>query len=164
MATAAPLTTSNGILRFLYDFNHVAITRNCEGLVHNETLVRPLPKGNCANWVLGHILYNRSFILTLLREQPLWGEGEGSQYARESKPLDPRDALPFERLLKDLDDTQGRIRRGLEKLAPEELDLKHDEGAMRPRGAQLHFLHFHEAYHAGQLGLLRRMAGKDGAI
>jgi len=48
--------------------------------------------------------------------------------------------------------------------ARKELDLKHEEGATRPRGAQLHFLHFHEAYHAGQLGLLRRMAGKDGAI
>ena len=60
MATAAGLTTSNGILRFLYDFNYVAITRNCEGLVHNETLIRPQPKGNCANWVLGHIVHNRS--------------------------------------------------------------------------------------------------------
>ena len=161
---AATLGTSNGILRFLYDFNHVAITRNLEGIVHNETLLRPQPKGNCANWVLGHILYNRSFVLTLLRQQPLWGEGEGAQYARESKPLDPKDALPLDRLVRDLEETQGRIRRGLDALPPEELDLKHDEGAMRPRGAQLHFLHFHEAYHAGQLGLLRRMAGKDGAI
>ena len=160
---AAP-TTSNGILRFLYDFNHVAITRNCEGLVHNETLIRPQPKGNCANWVLGHIVFNRSFILSLVREQPLWGEGEGALYARESKPLDPKDALPFERLLSDLAETQARLRRGLEALPSSDLDLKHVEGATRPRGAQLHFLHFHEAYHAGQLGLLRRMAGKDGAI
>ena len=164
MATAAGLTTSNGILRFLYDFNHVAITRNCEGLVHNETLIRPVPKGNCANWVLGHIVHNRSFILTLVKQQPLWGEGEGDMYARESKPLEPGDALPLPRLLADLEETQARLRRGLEALAPEELDLKHEEGASRPRGAQLHFLHFHEAYHAGQLGLLRRMAGKDGAI
>jgi uncharacterized damage-inducible protein DinB len=160
----AALQTSNGILRFLYDFNHVAINRNCEGLVHNETLVRPQPKGNCANWVLGHIVYNRSFILTLVKEQPLWGEGEGDQYARESKPLEPKDALPLTKLLADFEETQVRLRRGLDALPAEELDLKHEEGAMRPRGAQLHFLHFHEAYHAGQLGLLRRMAGKDGAI
>src|SRR5262245_23474698 len=164
MASGMTLQTSNGIVRFHYNFNHVAVARNCEGLVHNETLIRPQPKGNSANWVLGHILYNRSFILTLVKEQPLWGECEGSQYARESKPLDPKDAMPLDRLLKDLTETQNRLRRGLEKLAPEELDLKHDEGAARPRGAQLHFLHFHEAYHAGQLGILRRMAGKDGAI
>src|SRR6187549_2286527 len=136
MATAAGLTTSNGILRFLYDFNHVAITSNCEGLVHNETLVRPVPKGNCANWVLGHIVYNRSFILTLVREQPLWGEGEGAMYARESKPLEPGDAMPLARLLADLEETQVRLRRGLEALPEAELDLKHEEGATRPRGAQ----------------------------
>jgi hypothetical protein len=161
---AAALTTSTGILRFLYDFNHVAITRNCEGLVHNETLIRPTPKGNCANWVLGHIVHDRSAVLTLVKEQPLWGEAEGAMYARESKPLEPGDALPFPRLLADLEETQVRLRRGLEALTPGELDVKHEDGASRPRGAQLHFLHFHEAYHAGQLGLLRRMAGKDGAI
>ena len=164
MATAAGLTTSNGILRFLYDFNYVAITRNCEGLVHNETLIRPQPKGNCANWVLGHIVHDRSAVLALLRQTPVLDEGEGAVYARESKPLEPGDALPLPRLLADLEETQARLRRGLEQLPPEDLDLKHVEGATRPRGAQLHFLHFHEAYHAGQLGLLRRMAGKDGAI
>ena len=31
-------------------------------------------------------------------------------------------------------------------------------------GWRLAFLQFHEAYHAGQLGLLRRLLGKDGAI
>src|SRR6187455_3596107 len=109
MAAEAALQTSNGILRFLYDFNHVAITRNCEGLIHNETLIRPVPKGNCANWVLGHIVYNRSFILTLVKQQPLWGEGEGDMYARESKPLEPGDAMPFARLLSDLEETQVRL-------------------------------------------------------
>jgi len=31
-------------------------------------------------------------------------------------------------------------------------------------GSKLAVLQFHEAYHAGQLGLLRRIAGKKGAI
>jgi uncharacterized damage-inducible protein DinB len=162
--TEATLTTSNGMLRFLYDFNHAAITRNCDGLTHEDSLLSPPNGGNCANWVLGHILHNRSFVLDMVKEQPLWSEAEGAVYARESKPLDPKDARPFASLLADLEETQARIRRGLEKLAPEELDLNHEEGAKRPRGAQLHFLHFHEAYHAGQLGLLRRLAGKAGAI
>jgi hypothetical protein len=67
-------------------------------------------------------------------------------------------------MLADLELTQERLRRGLENLPPEELDLHHEEGAKRPRGAQLHFMHFHEAYHAGQLGLLRRIVGRPGAI
>jgi len=31
-------------------------------------------------------------------------------------------------------------------------------------GNQLAFFQFHEAYHAGQVGLLRRLAGKEGAL
>jgi uncharacterized damage-inducible protein DinB len=162
--TEAALTTSNGILRFLYDFNHAAITRNCDTLTQEESLLAPPNAGNSANWVLGHILHNRSFILLLVKEQPLWAEADGAPYAMHSKPLDPADARPFAAMLADLEETQARIRRGLEALAPEELDLHHEEGAKRPRGAQLHFMHFHEAYHTGQLGLLRRMAGKPGAI
>ena len=160
----ALLTTSNGMLRFLFDFNHAAITRNADGLTHADSLFVPPNGGNCANWVLGHILTNRSFILELVKEQPLWGEADGELYSMHSKPLDPARARPFESMLADLDLTQERLRRGLENLSAEQLDLKHDEGAKRPRGAQLHFMHFHEAYHAGQLGLLRRMAGKPGAI
>ena len=31
-------------------------------------------------------------------------------------------------------------------------------------GTRVAFLNFHEAYHAGQLGVLRRLAGKPGAL
>ena len=162
--TEPPLTTSNGILRFLFDFDHAAITRNCDGLSQADSLLAPPTAGNCANWVLGHVVHNRGFVLELLNEQPLWSEADGDAYRRESKPLDPKLARPFESLLADFEATQERVRRGLERLDPALLDLKAKVDDRRPRGAQLHFLQFHEAYHAGQLGLLRRLAGKPGAI
>jgi len=158
------LETSTGILSFLFDFTHSAITRNAADLTHAESIVAPPTAGNCANWVLGHIVSNRGFVLELVHEQPLWGPGEGDFYERLSKPLDPKVAFPFERLLADLAVTHERLKRGLARLDPAELDAKHAEEAKRPRGAQLHFANFHESYHAGQLGILRRMAGKPGAI
>ena len=160
----ATLTTSTGILRFLYDFNFTAITRNAEGMTHADSLIVPANGANPANWVLGHILGNRSFILTLVHEQPLWSDADDDPYNQGSKGLDPAKARPWDSMVADLNETQERLRRGLERLDPEELDLKHAEEAKRPRGAQLHFMSFHEAYHAGQLGILRRVAGKDGAI
>ena len=39
-----------------------------------------------------------------------------------------------------------------------------DKSAADTVGETLFVLQFHEAYHAGQTGLLRRMAGHDGAI
>jgi len=160
----ATLATSTGILRFLFDFNYAAMTRNLAGFTHADSLIVPPGGANPANWVLGHILGNRSFILTLVREQPLWSDADDEPYNRGSKGLDPAMARPLESLIADLATTQERIQRGLEKVDPDELDVKHAEDAKRPRGAQLHFMHFHEAYHAGQLGILRRIAGKPGAI
>jgi hypothetical protein len=160
----ATLTTSTGILRFLYDFSYRACTLNIEGLTHDDSLFVPPVGGNCANWALGHILHNRSFVLELVHEQPLWAEADGAPYQTGSKPLDPKEARPWDSLVADLTATQERLQRGLERLDPDELDLKHVEDAKRPRGAQLHFMHFHESYHAGQIGLLRRMCGKVGAI
>jgi uncharacterized damage-inducible protein DinB len=162
--TEATLTTSNGILLFLYDFSYLAIKRNVDGITHADSLICPPKGGNNMNWVLGHILTYRSSILELAKEQPLWSEGDSAPYATRSKPLDPKDARPFDSLIKDLDATQERLKRGLANLPPEELDLKHEEGAKRPRGAQLHNLHFHESYHSGQLSILRRVVGKPGAM
>jgi uncharacterized damage-inducible protein DinB len=149
----------------------VAFARNtqvlkdqCDGLTNDDSLL-PLPfRGNCMNWVLGHILENRSFILELVHEQPIWAEGDEEPYNQGTKGLDPAKARPWESLIADLEATQERLVRGLEKLDPEELDARHAENAKRPRGAQLHFMAFHEGYHAGQLGILRRVAGKPGAI
>ncbi len=160
----ATLATSTGILRFLFDFNARAITLNAAGMTHADSLIVPPNGANPANWVLGHILGNRSFILTLVHEQPLWSDADEEPYDQGSKGLDPAKARPWDSLVADFTATQERLQRGLERLDPDELDAKHSEEAKRPRGAQLHFMAFHEAYHAGQLGILRRVAGKEGAI
>jgi hypothetical protein len=158
------LLTSTGILRFLFDFSHRALTLDCADLTHADSLLVPPGGANPANWVLGHILRYRSQVLDLLHEQPLWSEADGEPYETGSKGLDPARARPWESLVADIDATQERIRRGLERLDPADLEVRHVESARRPRGEQLHFLHFHESYHVGQLGILRRIAGKPGAI
>ncbi len=64
----------------------------------------------------------------------------------------------------DLEATQERIRAGLARLGPDQLAVKKKPDDRRILGEQLHFLAFHEGYHAGQLGMLRRIVGKVGAI
>lgn len=151
------------MLRFLFDFSHIAITRNAAGWTDAESLVTP-PAGNCANWVLGHIVAYRSTVLALLGEEPLWSEADQKPYTGKADDFDPARARSFNAMLADLEITQERVRRGLERMTPEDLAALAAPGDKRPRGPMLHFFQFHEAYHAGQLGLLRRIAGKPGAI
>lgn len=156
-------------LKMLFGYNHFALRANTKGLSHQESLIQPEPGGNCLNWVLGHILASRNLILRHLGEPPLWSEAEAEPYRRGSQPLrDPARARPFEDLLADLDRSQERLETALDRVGDSRLGESVAEGKRGfgggMIGAAIAGLHFHEAYHVGQTGLLRRMVGKSGAI
>jgi len=153
---------TKGALKLLFGYNHYAIGVNARDLSHDESLVQPRPGGNCANWVLGHIVATRGAALRLVGEDPIWNETESAPYRRGSSPITGRDgARPFAEILAALDRSQERLMAGLERMADAGLGSVESEGSP---AANLAGLQFHEAYHAGQLGILRRMAGKKGAI
>ena len=149
-------------LKKLYDVNHYALTVNVDGLTQEDSLLQPPGGANCLNWVVGHIVANRNFVLQLLGEPPIWSEAESARFKRGSPPVkDASQARPIEKTLADFSRAQERIRAGLDRVG--------DAGLAAPAGDEtvgekLAFLHFHEAYHIGQTALLRRMAGKAGAI
>jgi uncharacterized damage-inducible protein DinB len=156
-------------LASLFQVSHYAITVNLEGFSQEESL-RPGPGGgNCVNWVLGHIVTSRNGILALLGEEPALHAAVAERYRRGSQPIaHARDAAHLDILVQALEDSQRRLLAALGRAS--ELDMA--KPAASPAipsgdtsvGGQLSFLHFHETYHAGQLGLLRRNAGKPGAI
>jgi len=149
-------------LKKLYGINHRALGMNVNGLDHEDSLLQPPGGGNCLNWVAGHIVANRTYILQMLGENPVWSEDQMKSYERGSKPIqDGTRAAKFESILADFEKSQERIQSGLGKLKDEDLGRKQGEQTL---GDSLHFFQFHEAYHIGQAGLLRRMAGKEGAI
>jgi len=149
-------------LQLLFGYSHHAIGVNVRDLTHQESLIGPESGGNCANWVLGHIVQNRGAVLSLLGEEPVWDAAEGERYKRGSAPLAPAaGAKPFAEILASLDRSQERLVAGLSRVKAADLGSAGTKGTL---AAKLAGLQFHEAYHAGQLGLLRRIAGKEGAI
>ncbi|MCI0489736.1 MAG: DinB family protein [Blastocatellia bacterium] len=151
-----------GSLEMLFGYNHLTLHENIAGLSHTDSLLQPHPGGNCLNWVLGHIVATRNQVLKLLGKEPILNEEEAALYKRGSAPIkDGSRALLLEKLLADLDLSQELIVAGLKEASEE--DLMAPAGT-ETVGRQLALLHFHEAYHAGQIGLLRRLAGKEGAI
>ena len=145
-----------------FRLNMAVIDINLDGISHRESIRMPMPGGNCLNWVVGHLVASRNGILRLLGEDPVWSEEKGRVYERGAQPpSDPGGYLPLKNLIADLKAAQEKI---LPKL--EELDLEEGAGP-RTDGStieKLLFLHFHETYHIGQLGLMRRLVGKPGAI
>ena len=54
----------------LFEINLHVVRRQTEGLSHEDSLIQPPFRGNCLNWVLGHIVATRNQIMTLLESQP----------------------------------------------------------------------------------------------
>lgn len=152
-------------LKLLYGFNYMALQRNTEGLSHEDSLVQPQPAGNCLNWVLGHILAHRNDIMKLLGEGPAWEPERAVRYGRGAPPLtDGAEATPLDELQATLAASQERLNAALDGATPERLAEPREGRMVKNVGESLAFLQFHEAYHVGQVALLRRAAGKEGAI
>ncbi len=145
----------------------VRVTLN--DLTHEDSLIEPRPGGNRLNWVLGHLLwaYNNG-LLGLLGQKPVMEESTLTRYARGAPALDPNAAVDFRQLLTAWNDAVERVDAGLAALTPEVLDRP---APGSPTGdpnetvrSLLSTVMFHQAYHVGQTALLRRIAGKPGAI
>jgi hypothetical protein len=147
----------------IFEFSHMTLTRNLEGITHEESLRAPEPRGNSLNWVLGHLLYHRNVVMTLLNRPPVWDPEKAARYARGSAPLGPDDnPEPLESIRAELDRSQAPLVAALRACTAEELAAPGEKGD--PLVQRLAQLGFHEGYHGGQISMLRRILGHAGAI
>jgi uncharacterized damage-inducible protein DinB len=142
---------------------------NVDGVSHEESLIQPRLEGNCLNWVLGHLLAIYTGVLPLLGQQPVRPREELSRYARGASAITtPADALPLDDLKTWWEESCARVAAGLAALPEERLaeraPFSPTNNPDETVGSLLATVLFHQAYHAGQLGTLRRIAGKPGAI
>jgi len=145
-----------------FSVNHRIIHRQIEGLTHEDSL-RQLPfRGNCLNWVLGHIMASRNRVLTLLGQEPVWSEAETAPYVSGSEPITSgENAHRLEKIVADLDRSQEQIEAGLKQVSPEDLARAAGDQSV---GEALAGLYWHEAYHTGQTEYLRQLAGKNDKV
>ncbi|MFH1680287.1 MAG: DinB family protein [Candidatus Eisenbacteria bacterium] len=155
------------ILVSLYGLNAFVVRENLDGVTHEESLRSAGKGGNCINWVMAHIVATRSGVLRLAGEEPVGPDDAMRRYTRGSAPLrNGEEAIPLDRLCADFGLSQVKLMEALVRLSDEDLASKGMKGGIGGEsiGEQLAGLAFHEAYHAGQLGILRRLAGREGAI
>jgi hypothetical protein len=170
MTTAvAPTVSEVELLRHQARTTREVVRLNLDGITQEESLIQPSPAGNCLNWVVGHLVCIYEQALPMLGQKPVLEEGALKRYARGTPPIqDPAEALDLQRLLTAWNETNDRFDAGLAALTPEFLD----QPALRSptnnpnetNRTLLSTVLFHQAYHSGQTGLLRRIAGKPGAI
>lgn len=137
-----------------------------KGLTHEQSLLQPPFRGNCFNWVLGHIVVNRNDLLKMLDADPILTDEEAARYKFDSEPVVSEDdnTLPLERLLNLISTSQKMLEEGFNNMPKGKLDEIVNEERQTTFRYRLLFMHFHESYHSGQLELLRQLAGMDDSV
>lgn len=151
----------------LYEYNNFVINANTDGVTNEESLQQPQTSGNCMNWVLGHIVRYRNDILKYAGGEVVMDAATVPLYDNGSAPItSDANAAPFDKLLAHYRESHERLKARFEVMNYARLDQDAgDPGAPgKTVGQMLAGLMFHEAYHAGQLGVLRRVIGKEGAL
>ena len=155
------MTTAETLAEY-YGLTYRVIKRQLDGVTHEESLVQPPFRGNCLNWVLGHIVVSRAETLTSLEEALPWNDTDAARYQRNSDPIGSAEqALPLAQLLDLLEQSQTRLLAGLSRISTERLAATGDDGTL---AEQIAFSNWHETYHVGQLELLRQLAGKNDKV
>jgi hypothetical protein len=141
------------------------IQAQTKDLTHEDSLLQLPFRGNCMNWVLGHIAVNRDKMLPALGQTSLVDDATADLYERDSEPVREGDEVPtLEELLDLLDQIAEQMTAGLEEVSPETLAAVRDQERGFTVTDWIEFLLWHEAYHVGQLEILRQLAGVDDAI
>ena len=149
----------------LFKTNHWVLTHQTDGLTHEDSLLQLPFRGNCLNWVIGHVLVSRQDALEMLGIKSWWTDEEIARYKFGSDPVesaDDPDILHLDRLLADFEKTQKLLSDGFSEISEAQLAEKDDRD--RTIAQRILFIAWHEGYHLGQTEYLRQLAGKNDKI
>jgi uncharacterized damage-inducible protein DinB len=151
--------------QFAYDL--MGVERNAADLDHADSMASPPGGGSSINWVLGHVLASRNSLMGLSGGAPVCADERLARLYDRGTTSPTDDAIPLPELLDLLRASQAPLVAHLTSLTDEQL-MAPVEGfgvpGVETLGEGVAFLHFHEAYHVGQIGAIRRALGKPGAI
>ena len=155
---------STGEMIHLLARNLQVIEAQTEGLTHADSMLQLPFRGNCLNWVLGHMLVYRDVALKLAGAEPLRDQQRVRRYTYGSAAMQADDdALPLETLLADLRCSQERLAAALAGLTEEQLKAGECNYGDDLRECLLELV-WHDGYHAGQTEYLRQLAGVNDQV
>jgi uncharacterized damage-inducible protein DinB len=147
-------------LAFIFDTNDALIRRTLKDLPPEAGWQQPGDGGNSIMWILGHITQTRAGLLAILGE-PV-ETGWGNLFKRGAERQDPR-VYPRPDAIKQMGaELTARLRDTLRTIGDDQLATPVTQvkvAGVTNLAQALAFFAFHEAYHVGQLGYVRKLLG-----
>ena len=141
----------------LYKFHNRIIHIFLRGVSHDESILQLPFKHNCMNWILGHIVTNRSHVLEIVGAEHAWQEEVRALYHQDTQPVTQETpSINFEKLIAYLDESVVLLKTALE----DKNEAWLDENFSNYRGEKTRYehatsFHWHESFHLGQLEILK---------
>jgi len=141
--------------------NQAVLELQTADITHEQSLLKPPFYANSMNWVLGHLLQSRSWMLEQVGLSGYMPQEEAMLYQRNAPEMDDTErASRLESLLDRLKETNNLLKDRLMAMSSEELHKEIPIFGGTTLSAFLGFLLWHETYHVGQLEILRNFAGR----
>jgi len=144
----------NELLLYHFQINHRITLQNIESITHEESMIFGLKGGSCINRVLGHMTVTRDKALELLGSEKCCPPDMYEKYKRGSDEITSDTAMQFEEIVSWYNKSQKLVEAVTTTFNFHDLEFT----------KRIQFFAFHEAYHVGQLGIMRRFVGKEGVI
>jgi hypothetical protein len=148
--------------------SNFTLGRNLDGITHEESLHQPGGKGNCINWIAGHILQVRDQFLSGFGVEKFLTDDEYKLYSQGSSPVTcDENCMQLSRIKEGLEKTYITYRDFISKqddnffktpLPAEAFPFEITEPDL---GKMITVLLYPEGYHTGQIGLIKRILSKD---
>jgi hypothetical protein len=146
--------------------NQWVINQQIEGLTHDDSLMQLPFRGNCLNWVVGHILESRNELLEKLGEATFMTPEQAEPYGRGSDPITGNGphVLHMDSLQAMMAASLDSLVECLNAMPAEMLDTVVNEEHGTLLIDRIEFFNWHESYHVGQLEYLRQLTGTDDSV
>jgi len=140
-----------------YEFHNRIMHHFIDGISHEESVLQLPFEHNCMNWILGHIVTNRSHVLETVGAAHDWQEEVRGLYHQDTQPVTPEgESVRFETLIAYLDESVELLKAALEDVSAEWLEENHTNyRGKKTRYAHVTSFHWHESFHLGQLEILK---------
>ena len=134
-----------------------------DGLSEQDCAAHTNPRGNSLRWIAGHIVFHR-FALARVAGVAATCPFSPEHFGRGAK-LQPEEDYPsMAEILDTWRSITAKLKQRLNELSPQEIEAPLPLSYPVAQQNVLHglwFLSWHEAYHVGQMGYVRRLLDHD---
>jgi uncharacterized damage-inducible protein DinB len=151
-----------GPIATIFKINDGFMSRAVDGLTSEELWHRPTGHNNPILWLLGHVVQNRAGVVRSFGEP--FDTGWGELFLRGSQLQEAARYPSVEEIRRVLDEVNRRLYERLESI--DDLQLAQPAAGtpvpqVKTVADRLAFFAFHDSYHVGQMGFVRKGLGRS---